>query len=386
MHYFLAIFLCLLTLNTPFAASQLQFEVSGRGMVNVDIDLDLATSASPVRPVVLPFDVDPRHKITKPDDIEAALVVSQEKYTLLLVIVPASTSRAKISIANAFSLVDDRAKDRVKFQFDMSYKNFKKHAALLRDSITISAFDISIRVPREYADDELSFEPSKDKWTKGPPDMYKISGNDAVGKKVFLAFPSPFKDAASIAQILIGALAGIITILLGSGYVIRRKIGKEILASILVLSLIGLFLIYHFYTSLADPLGFLAWVIGFAIPWMIAPFLCAWYLIRLRFDAEIGGDIYAGEQPAQYVDAEIYLVDGKRENFLKRKTVDEDGRYKAFIWCFVKDKSIRVIVKGEGFQSVQSNVYSVKSRSKTQIGRLTLTRVPLDDRPRSLGT
>jgi len=142
----------------------------------------------------------------------------------------------------------------------------------------------------------LGFEPSKDYWSKSEPDLYTIANSEVSGRLVNLEFPNPFGDAGNLAKLVIGVVAGLISLIVRSNFAGRRKFKRLTLSIVLFISVMGLGLTYYFFTTLADPVGFLAAVNGFAVPWVIAPFVCGYYIIRLTFDAEVTGLIYVDNE------------------------------------------------------------------------------------------
>ncbi len=361
------------------ATPSMHFEVASHGMATVEINLTFSTPSpdSIVRFVVLPFELSPRHSISKPDDIELSVVVNRENYALLTTIVPGSATSVRVRIENAFNLIDERAKNRVKFQFDLSHPNFRRHASLRNQAFTISTFDIQIKLPKRYGEDELSFEPAKNIWEKVEPGTYAIEKKEVSGKLVYLAFPSPFGDSKNVAQIAIGLVAGIVTMLLGSSFLIRRRVGKSTLLAVLVLSLAGLALTYYFFNTLADPIGFLAWVIGIALPWTVAPFVCIWYLVRLSYDAEISGEVFVDEQRAQFVEVKLCSRTESGVEEVSRKTVNELGKYRFYIWCGRKSKTIFIQIDESGLEPKNSSDHLIERKSRQQVEQLKLARIPL---------
>jgi len=249
----------------------------------------------------------------------------------------------------------------------------------LSHSLTISEFDITISLPKKYEIHELSFEPSRNEWTEEDPGKtytLKASSASKQQKPIWIAFPSPFEGGLHFAQLIISIIVGLVILILQGRFAFQRKLGPKFLTIILILSTIALGFAIYFCFTLAKPMEFLAWAAGILIPIAFAPFICVWFLMRTRYDAEISGNVTIDGEPAKYVT--VSLWDKSRpEAPLKSMSVKDDGSYRFFYWCGNNTIGAYVIASGSGTSREKSEDISIEAREKVHVKAINIKRTEI---------
>ncbi|CDZ32783.1 Hypothetical protein NGAL_HAMBI1146_00370 [Neorhizobium galegae bv. officinalis] len=347
-------------------------------MASADIVAPLAVQnagSSGYSMMLVPFEIGSRAKIIKPDDLEVATVVSRDGYSLLAVVVGATAREIKFTVSNAFLVPDDRFKNRMKFEFDFSYTNFKQHATLMNRGLTY-LFDLKVELPKVYGLDELSFDPGKDAWAFQEPTTYTISSSHLAGRKAFVAFPNPLADHSNMASLVVGFFTGLLS-LIGSSYVAnQRKLPPWALIAGALLSMIGFGTVVYFYLTLSNPVAFIAPLGAAVLPWICAPFICGYLLLRRRFDAEISGVVEYDGRPARYVKVSVCTLDERGgTKILARDVINNSiGEYRFFIWC---RKPRKIFIQAEASPSppADSNTFDLEMGNQRHIPPIHLLKV-----------
>lgn len=385
---FTALVLTPLIAEYAHAKSSLRLELGNRGMaaVTVTIEPQLTKPLPPgITPpavlliIVLPFDLDEFYKISKRDDIEVKVLLNGDDYCILALMASKFDTETNIHIDNAFNLVDERAQNRVKFSCDTTFRYLKQQRNILSHSLTISEFDITISLPKKYEIHELSFEPSRNEWTEEDPGKtYTLKAPSASKqqKSIWIAFPSPFEGGLHVAQLIISIIVGLVILILQGRFAFQRKLGPKFLTIILILSIIALGFAIYFCLTLAKPMEFLAWVAGILIPIAFAPFICVWFLIKTRYDAEISGNVTIDGEQAKYVIVSLYDK-SRPEASLKSMNVKDDGSYRFFYWCGNNTISAHVIASGSGTSREKSEDISIEAHKKVHVKAINIKRIEI---------
>ena len=371
-----------------YAKSNLRLELGNRGMASVTVTIEPQSSkplpSGAITPavlliIVLPFDLDEFYNISKRDDIEVKVILNGDDYCILTLMAPKLDTETIIRIDNAFNLVDERAQNRVKFSCDTTFRYLKQQRNILSHSLTISEFDITISLPKKYERHELSFEPSRNEWTEEDIGrIYTLKAPFAAKqqKPIWIAFPSPFEKGLHVAQLVTSIIVGLVILILQGRFAFQRKLGPKILSTILILSTIALCFAVYFCLTLANTMEFLAWLAGILIPIAFAPFICAWILLRTKYDAEISGSVTIDDEQAKYVSVSLYDMT-RPDTSLKSMNVKDDGSYRFFYWCGNQKISAYVIASGSGTSREKSENISMEARKKVHVKAINIKRIEI---------
>ncbi|HEV7317328.1 MAG TPA: hypothetical protein VGO04_01790 [Ensifer sp.] len=361
------------------AAPKIHMSVSSQGLSKIEVSASLPSenlADARVLNFLLPFQISSQYEISHPDNLEVSVTINRDNYALLTVIAAPNVSDINFTIDRAFSLNPDREKNRVKVIFDITYSNFKQYVSLVGKTNIVSQYDLEVELPQSFDRDVLAFNPGADEWTASSKTTYllpydkagALARSAAPDKSVFIAFPNPFEDQSNTAAFVMGLVPGLISIVSGSAFIAQRRLSKWALVAIMVLTTFGLAAVAYFYFTLPNPLSFLTASLGIALTWLPVPFVCCYYLIRSRFDAEILGIVQRGGQPARFVAVSVI----ENGHPIGSDVIDNsEGEYRFLIWCW-NPRQIHVSADVLGSNPVQSDTYSIERGKRVQVDLLSL--------------
>ncbi|MCK9608926.1 MAG: hypothetical protein M0R33_20995 [Methylomonas sp.] len=370
--------------QTARAASLLNLEVGSHGMATVVVTIDAITQTSPkstsVNVVALPFKLDQTYRFSRPDDVEVSLLYNADGFALITIMGSTKPQQTTIKIENAFNLIDERVQGRVKFEFDFSFPNLQKYRDVLSLPITISKFDVTIKLPRDYQFDQLSFFPPSDKWVeqkRGKEYLLKSDQSELSKTPIFIAFPSPFESGLHFAELVTGIVIGLFMLGWEGNFAKKRSLDRKSAVVIMLLSFIVSGVAIYFCFTVGDPIEYMAWAVGPLIPIVTSPFICIWLLIAMNKEAEISGQITVAGERARYISVSVLKKTENQEILLKQTTVDLDGTYRFFIWCDETDMSVFVRAWGAGVESRESQIYILQAGHKQQVPAIDVKRIQI---------
>jgi hypothetical protein len=359
------------------AQSTIQLELVDRGFVDAKISAEVNGSTfSHTSAILLPFGLNPSAEIRTADNIDVSVLSAGNDYTLLSALYPPNITMIEIRLLDAIELHAAGSSPRVKLELDFSYASFQQHSSLRQNTNLnlVDSFDLEVLLPQSIAIDDISLNPRAG-WVVSLPQVGLSSAANS-GKTVFVAFSNTYRDTLWVAQIIIGAFASSLLLLVAGKPLINRTVGTPTLVTTAIVTTLGLSLVLFFFNILSEPLGFLAWVIGLAFPWPIMLLVCVFFLWRKYTDAEITGSVQIsnpqGIIPAEFV--EITLLDADDPEWSMNATVKNQGTYRCFVYCLVKQRKITVTIDDQGFDAASSKQMSISRSDRLQVDPIVLQR------------
>jgi hypothetical protein len=374
-----------------FAQSSFRLELGNRGTASVTLKLKVRDSGGKnasadhtvVNTLVLPFQLDNGFRVSKPDDVDLSVLSNRDGYCVLSIVTNNADTEITIHIDDAFKLLDERTRGRVKFTCDNSYGNMRQHRGILALPSTISEYEITIALPQVYRKDELSFEPPQDQWKEDQAGKAYTLPTSAPGHaaEVWIAFPSPSKGNLQVAQISISVVVGLFLLVAGGKLGLERKLGPLVLFATLFLTLTVIFLVVYFGRRVTDPQELLAWAAGPLVPVLLAPFVCAWLLFAPRFEAELSGNVKLDDGPPDFVEVWLFKTKKSGESSRKKVKLNEDGNYHVYVWCGNSTPSVHLVASGAGTSEGKSNEIELSAKLKVAVSPINLQRLKARSEP-----
>ncbi|MDV7145891.1 hypothetical protein R3X27_24695 [Tropicimonas sp. TH_r6] len=383
MRLVILIFLITMCWSIPrssLAQPSIEMGLSNQGFADATVTIPVNPSGSSyIGSALLPFRLSDDAVIRTADTISAGILAIGDDYTLISILYPDGVSSLKLRIQNAIEIVSAGSQNRVRFSFDFSHAGFQLHSSLLNQgSETVDEFELKIHLPDSIEEDDIAFAPRVG-WATTLP-LVTLPSSASNGREVYVAFSNPLKDSRWLAQVVLGALAGLVTILVGGKLFSPRNLKAHTLLSIAALASFGTGLVIYFLNTLIEPLNFLAWVVGVAGTWPILAVVCSYVAIRKFTDAEVVGLVQIlgehGTSPALFVSIEV--TDTNRPNWRLVETVDDSGEYRIFVCCGKQDRELQLSVNNHDFDAVSSDRLNVKAGDRRQMPPLILSRKSVD--------
>jgi hypothetical protein len=374
--------------NPALAQSTFNLELGNRGTVTVTLKLRLQTapaeglgtakgSTTLMNTVVLPFQLEDGFSFSKADNIEISVLSNRAGYSILTILATTTSTETTLRIDNAFRLTDERIYGRVKFACDSSYKNLKQHRGILDAATTISKYDITVVLPSVYRREDLSFAPSENNWTADEPGRrYTLAASAAdPPKEVWIAFPSPFKGGLQAAEIAVSCFIGVVLLIGERKLVVSRTFNTPTLFLILILTLVADGLAIYYSVTLAEWREFLAWAAAPMVPFVVAPFMCAWLLVRTRYDAEMSGKVTLDGDTPRYVQVSLNS-ETKEGNYVTRRIpLREDGSYQVFVWCRKSKVKAYISASAAAVEPSKSDEFELEAKKKVPVPIINVKRL-----------
>lgn len=374
-------FIALFTPHFATAQSTIEMELSNQGFADATVTVMVRPlGRSSIGSALLPFRLSEEATIRTADTISASILAMGDDYTLIAFLHPENTSQVKLRILNAVEIIPTGSKRRVRFSFDFGFSGFQQHSTILAQaSETVKNFDLSVRLPAGVTEDDIAFAPRVG-WTTALP-LVTLPSSAGNGLEVYVAFSNPMTDSRWFAQVVLGGLAGLVTILIGGRLFSPRKLKIRALVSIAVLAAGGIALVIYFLNTLIEPLNFLAWVIGIAGTWPLLVIVCTYVALRKLTDAEVVGSVQIlgehGTTPARFVNIEV--TDASRPGWRLVETVDDSGEYQIFVFCGKSSRELQLSVTNHEFNEVKSDIFNVGKGDRRQMDPIALTRKGQND-------
>lgn len=356
MRNIIALFIAILLFsqNSNAHANSLRFTAGAIGWADVVIVIDQTTNAQPSLSsqllVMLPFGLSQDADIIAPDNIEASVISSQSNHSLMSVI-HSSSQPFSIIIRKAKyfgGLVRDR---RMKFEFDLGYGNFVTHKDILSRQTTISVYDVIVELPKEYSFDELSFQPSRDRWI-GNGREWRLNYEPGNSKEiVYVAFPDPYENDTAIFVFIIVAVATFIAAIVGIASIAKYRSNLKILWLLTIVSGISIPVIIGLFIMTSDFGGTLVLIASALIPVLGVFLVSSTYLCKYPFSCRLIGSITGGESDTtkpRFARIKIYATDTGK--LIKEFSAEKDGEYDHYVLIGYGERKIRAEISHSDYK------------------------------------
>jgi hypothetical protein len=320
------------------AVSHMLLSIDAGGKISVEVSIDATTTPQQASPsidlhlVPLPFRVVESAKIQAPEDVRISILGKGDGYTLLVAAIPSVREKSVLRLQDAFALAESpEAKALV--EFDLSYPFLSQSdRQLVTTKYSLIPRRITIDLPREYEDTEVSFRPIELKRiSKRQYILDTISAGTTALSKVWLVFPNPMQSQLQIAKILLGALLGLFTVLLHIPMLRQQKLWWSL--TVLAVSGAVLCLILYYAYALSKRLDLIEWAAASAPHAFYGLLSSIFLLVAKRRQATITGRITLEGGPIQFADIRLWrIANGERHQVKRIEALETEGRYFFRIW------------------------------------------------------
>lgn len=325
-------------------------------------------------PVAIPFEISDQTTIVPSQDTRVAVISKGDGYTILAVFPPQVNKTISIQLEKIAPLAD-AGEGRAKLEFDPSYQLADPHdKALVTAPTTLSTWDYSIVLPKEYDRTDVAYAPSSMTWPNKRTLAWSSTQSLESGTpQIMLAIPSSRDEQTLVGEIIVAFILGILTLSLES-YQFRRSFRWQVfvflMATILLASSI------YFGVILGLNKTFLA-AVAFAAPYAIVSLYFCIYMFAARyFEATIEGRVSSEDEPLSYATFSLAQIGTPPKEIFYRPKELEDGRFVLRLWLWNVEKRCRLVVAATGTEPYESEILTLNGRARYQIGTIRLRVLP----------